>query len=150
MSAPTPARAPSGALVAAAARITGTKKPSPMPRPGRPNATRSAKTPPAVSADAMRRRCGIEIPRHQSGNRGTATFQRADRTDASRPTMDLSGYCLRMPLLTVSLTGDARRRGYARQKLVELIRQLSTRRRGSDLSPGPVSRNEAPEVFTLA
>jgi hypothetical protein len=39
--------------------------------------------------------------------------------------MDLSGYCLRMPLLTVSFTGDARRRGYGREKLVELIRQLS-------------------------
>jgi hypothetical protein len=73
----------------------------------------------------MSRRCGIEIPRHQSGNRGTATFQRPDRADASRPTMDLNGYCLRITLLTVSFTGDARRRGYRRQKLVELIRRLS-------------------------
>jgi len=27
--------------------------------------------------------------------------------------MDLSGYCLRMPLLTASFTGDARRRATA-------------------------------------
>lgn len=84
-----PASAPSRALVAAAARITGTKKPSPMPSPGRPYARRSANTPPYARADAMSRRCGIEIACHQSRNGGTATFQLASGLDASRPTMDL-------------------------------------------------------------